>query len=215
MGKRREPRKTVELPVRVFGSDREGKIFSENLTAVEVSQNGLRIKGLRAKVKVDEVVGVTSGQNKVHFRVKWVGAAGTGSEGQAGLVNLNPEKPFWDVLLPEPLMDNFQAGVATERRKSARVKCEISVEMHPPGQPVIWGKAADLSQGGCFVEMPIPLKVGTKFEIALWLGSSKLRLKGEVVSASPGFGNGVRFSEVSPQAAELLQKHVLSMTGHS
>lgn len=199
--------------MRVFGTDRAGKIFSENLTAVEVSLKGARIKGLKAQVKVDEVVGVTSGKNKVHFRVKWVGEAGTPSEGEAGLLNLSPEKPFWDMPLPHPVVDNFQSGAATERRRSARVKCEISVEMHPVAEPVIWGKAADLSQGGCFVEMPIPLKVGTKVEIALWLGSSKLRLKGEVVSASPGFGNGVRFAEISPQDQEFLQKHVQSLSG--
>ncbi|PYV59269.1 MAG: hypothetical protein DMG98_05965 [Acidobacteria bacterium] len=41
------------------------------------------------------------------------------------------------------------------------MKCSISVELHCDGQPVIWGKASDLSVGGCFVEMPIPLPVET------------------------------------------------------
>jgi hypothetical protein len=201
----------VELPVRVFGTDRDGKIFSENVTAVEVSQNGARVKGLKAQVKIDEIVGGTSGKNKAHFRVKWAGTAGTDSEGHAGLLNLSPEKPFWDVPLPHRVIDNFQSAAAAERRKSARVKCEISVELHAHGQPVIWGKASDLSQGGCFVEMPIPPKADSKFEIVLWLDGNKLRLSGEVASASPGFGIGVRFTNVSPQGQEFLQRHLQSL----
>ena len=45
----------------------------------------------------------------------------------------------------------------------------------------------------------------------LWLDGSKLRLNGEVVSASPGFGNGVRFANVSPQGQEFLQQHLQSL----
>jgi hypothetical protein len=84
-------------------------------------------------------------------------------------------------------------------------------ELHPLGQPVIWGKVSDLSQGGCFVEMPMPLLVHAKLEIALWLGETKLRLKGEAVSASPGFGMGVRFTNLSPENHELLRRHVQSI----
>lgn len=58
---------------------------------------------------------------------------------------------------------------------------------------MIWGKASDLSQGGCFIEMAIPLHNGISFDIALWLGEAKLHLQGQVVSVQPGFGNGVRF----------------------
>ena len=197
--------------MRLFGTDYNGKIFSENLTTVDISQHGAKIQGLRAKVKVDEIVGATCGKNKVHFRVKWAGGAGTPAEGQVGLLNLSPEKPFWDALLPHGVADNFQPTAANERRKWVRVKCSISVEIHPMGQAVIWGKASDLSQGGCFVEMPIPLKKESKFEIVLWLDGSKLRLHAEVVSASPGFGIGVRFTDVSAQGQEFLQRHLQSL----
>ena len=136
---------------------------------------------------------------------------GTPADGQVGLLNLSPEKPFWDMPLPHGVADNFQPTAANDRRKSVRVQCSTSLELHAHGQPVIWGKASDLSQGGCFVEMPIPLKAESKFEIVLWLDGNKLRLGGEVVSASPGFGSGVRFTNVSPQGQELLQRHVQSL----
>lgn len=172
MGKRREPRKSVEVQVRIFGTDFSGKVFSENVTALDVSQSGARLGGVHAQVEADEIVGVTYGKNKVHFRVKWIGEAGSPIEGQIGLLNLTPEKPFWDFPLPHAIaVDNFRSTV--DRRRYPRVKCSISVELQREGQPVIWGKASDLSLGGCFVEMPIPLPVDTRFAIAIWLGETK------------------------------------------
>ena len=210
MGKRREPRKPIELPLRIFGTDQGGKIFSENVTTIDVSQHGAKVRGVRARIKPDEIIGVTHGSNKVRFRVKWVGEPGTPKEGQVGLLNLTPEKPFWGLTLPSEALDNFRFAVK-DRRQSIRVKCSVSGELHPAEQPVIWGRISDLSVGGCFVEMPIPPKVDTCFEIALWLGDIKLRVKGEVASAAPGYGIGVRFVNTSQQDRELLQRHVASI----
>lgn len=210
MGKRREPRKDVQLPVRIFGTDAKGKIFSENVSTLDVSQNGARLGGVKSVIKTDEIIGVTYGKNKVHFRVKWVGESGSAREGQIGLSNLTPEKPLWDFTLPTVMMDNFRYA-DKDRRRFVRVKCSISAELNPSGQPVIWGKVSDLSVGGCFVEMPIPLKTDTGFEIALWLDQTKLRLKGEVASSAPGFGIGVRFVNTSPEAQEILQRHIATL----
>ncbi len=207
MGKRREARKPLALPVRIFGTDRGGRMFSENVTTAELSQNGAKLTGVRAALKVDEIIGLTYGKIKVHFKVKWVGEPGSPREGEVGLLNLTPEKPLWDFPLPSGAMDDFRFA-GKDRRQSARVKCSISAELHPVGQPVIWGKVSDLSLGGCFVEMPIPLPVNTKFEVALWLGETKLRLKGEVASSSPGFGIGVRFTNISPESQESLRRHM-------
>jgi len=207
MGKRREARKPLALPVRIFGTDRGGRMFSENVTTAELSQNGAKLTGVRAALKVDEIIGLTYGKSKVHFKVKWAGEPGSPREGEIGLLNLTPEKPLWDFPLPSGAMDDFRFA-GKDRRQSARVKCSISAELHPVGQPVIWGKVSDLSLGGCFVEMPIPLPVNTKFEVALWLGETKLRLKGEVASSSPGFGIGVRFTNISPESQESLRRHM-------
>ena len=118
MGKRREPRKVVEVPVRIFGTDAHGKIFSENVTALDVSQSGARLGGVRSQIKVDEIVGLTYGKSKVHFRMKWAGSTGSPSEGQVGLLNLSPEKPLWDFPLPHGIVaDNFRSAV--ERRISS------------------------------------------------------------------------------------------------
>ena len=206
MGKRREPRKSVELPVRIFGTDSVGKIFSENVATVDISQTGVKLTGVCAKLKIDEIIGVTYGKNTVHFRVKWLTDSSSSTKAQVGLLSLAPEKRFWDFTVPSGSADTFRPSA--DRRKSPRVKCSISAELRAQGQPVIWGKVSDLSLGGCFVEIPIPLKQGASFEITLWLGNTKLRFQGQVVTTAPGFGIGVRFSDISAENQQFLRSHI-------
>lgn len=210
MGKRREPRKATQVSVRIFGTDRDGNIFSENVSTVDISHTGVKLTGIRAKLQNEEIIGLTYGRNKVHFRVRWIGEANTPLDGQVGLTNLTPEKPLWDFPLPEGYIDNFhhQETRSGDRRKSPRVRCDVSVELRVPGASTIWGKASDLSVGGCFVEMPAPLPVNSQLEIFLWLNQTKVRLQGSVASAAPGFGIGVRFLNVNPQDRELLSGFV-------
>jgi hypothetical protein len=204
LGKRREPRKTVEVQVRIFGTDSDGKIFSENVRTLDVSHSGVLLAGVRAKLNIDEIIGLTYGANKVHFRVKRLGNPGLPTENCVGLVNLTPDRPLWDFSLPSAAMDNFRPESLGDRRKSPRVTCQVSVELRAAGEPTMWGKTSDLSIGGCFVEMPIPLKEGCNFEISLWLAETKLKLQASVASSAPGFGIGVRFVDVSPQDKSLL-----------
>lgn len=208
MGKRREPRKTVQVPVRIFGTDVDGKIFSEKVTTATVSNNGVRLDRVRARLNIDEIVGLTYGNNKVHFRVKWVGVPGTPTEGALGLVNLTPERPMWDFPLPHPVFDNFREDSRGDRRSSPRVKCAVSVELKAEGEPTMWGKATDLSTGGCFVEMPIPLQQDARFEIVLWISGTKLKVQAAVASSAPGYGIGIRFIDLSQLDKELLRSFI-------
>ncbi|HZU23811.1 MAG TPA: PilZ domain-containing protein [Terriglobales bacterium] len=213
MGSRCEPRKTIAVPVRIFGTDRDGRVFSENVSTIDVSQHGVKLGGVRAHLQVDEIVGLSFGKNKAHFRVRWTGAAGTPAEGTVGLLNLTPEKPLWDFVLPHGI-DAFQTQRKTDRRRWPRVKCSVSVEIRRVGHSVIWGRASDISEGGCFVEMPIPLAADTRLEIALWIGDVKLQAQGKVVSVAPGFGNGVCFLDLVPEHLEHLRRFIQSIAPH-
>ena len=161
MGQRREPRKAVILPVRIFGTDAHGRPFSENVSTLNVSRDGTALSGVKAEIKVGEIIGLSYGKNKGRFRVAWVGQPATPHIGRVGLINVSPEKPLWEFPLPEPALDEFSRhSMGSDRRRQARLKCVNSVELHQGGAAApIWGKAVDLSVGGCFVEMPIPLPV--------------------------------------------------------
>jgi PilZ domain len=208
MGKRREPRTEKNLPVRIFGTDADGQIFSEKVTTVNVSQHGAEISGLKALLKLDDIVGLSHGPNKSQFQIKWIGQAGTPKANHVGLLNLHPDKAFWDFFLPAVAQDEFQ-GRRAERRKYPRVRCTTSVELHPEDASIIRGNASDLSIGGCYIEMPTPLVVGTKLKVGLWLGTEKVWATGLVTNSTPGFGVGVKFAEIAdadtPRIAEFLK----------
>ncbi len=213
-GKRCEPRKEVEVAVRIFGTDSNGKIFSEKATTVNVSRQGAELRGVQSPLKLDEAIGLTYGLNKTRCRVKWVGASDTPRSGHVGLLNLSPEKPLWDFPLPANRMDEFRPQMRTdaERRKYPRLKCTSSVELHPLQGAPIWGKTTDLGQGGCYVEMPIPLPKGEKLKIGIWIEQTKLWVQGTVTTSTPGFGIGVKFTEIADADLERLKQFLKSIT---
>ena len=211
MGKRREPRKDIRVAVRIFGTDRGGQLFSEKVSTVNVSQQGVELSGVQAQPNVDEIVGITHGVTKAHFRVKWVGQPGSDKAGRLGLLNLSPEKNLWDFPLPPP---GYDATVrdARDRRASSRVKCASSVEVYPTGEAApIRTRTADLSLGGCFLEMPNPLPAGTQIRIALWVKDFKLWANAEVITSTPGFGIGVKFTEMTEQDRNQLKQFIGGM----
>jgi hypothetical protein len=211
MGKRREPRKEIKVPVRIFGTDRGGQIFSEKVFTANVSQQGVLLTGVQAQLNPDEIIGLTYGQAKGHFRVKWVGPPGTPKAGQLGLLNLAPEKAFWDFPLPPPSFDGSVRD-AHDRRTRPRLKSTNSAEVYPSGEPTpMRTRTADLSLGGCFLEMPNPLPKGTQIRIALWVKESKIWANAEVVTSTPGFGIGVKFTELTQQDRNHLKEFLGSM----
>jgi PilZ domain len=206
MGQRREPRKQIQVPVRIFGTDAQGRTFSENAFTIDVSRQGAKLSGVQAEIKVGELIGLTYAQNRSRFSVKWIGRAGTPQQGEMGLQNTSPEKALWDFPLPEAVVDQHRGQAkASERRKHSRIGSMNSAELHVEGQRApIWGKATDLSRGGCFVEMPIPLKQGTVLKLGLWIQQDKLWLNGKVASSRPGFGIGIESTAISAQDSDKL-----------
>jgi hypothetical protein len=204
MGKRREPRKEIRVPVRIFGTDSAGQIFTEKVFTVNVSRHGAELSGVQAQPSVDEIIGLTYGNIKSHFRVKWVGQPGTPKLGHLGLLNLTPEKAFWDFPLPGPAVDGTPRDVH-DRRAFPRVKCGNSVEVYTSQDSTpIRARAGDMSLGGCFIEMPNTLPKGSTIRIALWVKDTKLWARGKVVHSTPGYGIGVQFTEISePEKVQL------------
>jgi hypothetical protein len=230
MGKRREPRHPIRLPIRIFGTDADGQMFSENVHSFDISKQGARLDGVKARVKIGEIIGVTQGQKKSRFKVLWVGQPNTPTAGQVGLVSTAPDQNIWDAPLPASGADSYsepppkpvaqdRRGTmadrrqAVDRRQTARLKCVISVQLQPAGQSApIWGKAVDMSIGGCFIEMPIPLEKGTRLNLGIWIKENKLKATGRVVSSRPGFGIGVQFIEMSDIDADHLRGFLKSIT---
>jgi PilZ domain len=210
MGRRSQPREPVTVPVRIFGTDIHGQIFSEKVSTVNVSRNGAELAGVRPDLGLDEIVGLTYGSNRVHFRVKWMGAPGTPGAGHVGLLNIAPEKPLWDFPLPAGAVDDYQAA-AVEHRKNPRFRCQNSIEIHVQDGPSFWGTVADLSLSGCYVEIPIPFEVGKKLKVGIWLGQSKAWAEARVAQGTPGMGVGLMFTEISDQDLDQIRRFLANL----
>lgn len=205
MGKRNQPRKQTEVPVRIFGTDSHGQIFSEKVSAVNISRSGAELSGVRAELVLDEIVGISYGANRAHFRVKWIGKAGTPKAGHAGLLNVAPEKALWDFPLPSDAVDDYQQG-SVEVRQDTRFRCQTSIEIHVDGGVSFWATVADLSLGGCYVEMSIPLAEGTKVKAGIWFGQSKVLAEAVVTHRTPGMGIGLKFVEMTDQDRDQIRR---------
>jgi hypothetical protein len=210
-GRRREPRKAIEAKVRIFGTDSNGRVFSERAVTVNVSHQGAELSDVQPQLVLDEIIGLSYGNNRVHFRVRWVGKPGTPKAGHVGLLNLSPEKPLWDFSLPSPAPDNHQSQFV-EGRKVARSKCNNSVEIHAQGGTSFWATIADLSVGGCYVEMAIPLPPRTKVRVGIWIGEIKCWADGEVAYSTPGLGTGVKFTEISEPDLERIRQYLVTLS---
>jgi PilZ domain len=211
MAARREHRKNVELSVRIFGTDANGRIFSECVSTVNVSVQGAMLGGVNRPIKPGEIIGLTYGKSKARFRVQWVGEAGTPQAGKIGVQNVVASSCVWDVPLPKEGLDDEGRAFASGPRQNPRLKCSSSVELRPPGQPPVWSRVGDISEGGCFVEMMIPLQPGTRLKISLWLKNNKVTAEGVVANSRPGFGVGVRFTDMSKQDSDALKDFLKSL----
>jgi len=95
---------------------------------------------------------------------------------------------------PEPNPEGGSAANAGNRRGERRFACRLGAEIYRVGSNVPNRcTLSDVSEGGCYVEMPTPLSGQTGVEILVRTAEMKLRIKGQVLAVHPGFGMGVRF----------------------
>ncbi len=91
--------------------------------------------------------------------------------------------------------DSAEASNPGDRRQNERVPCQIGATVHPVGGTTPnHCSLSDISEGGCYVEMPSPLPGNADVEIVVRTSDRKFKIRGEVLSSHPGFGMGVRFT---------------------
>lgn len=211
---RREPRKPIRVPIRIFGTDASGKPFNENVHTVNVSRSGAMVIEINTQLKVGEVIGLSYAKAKARYEVRWVGKAGTEEANFAGLQSVKNDELVWDFPLPSAEPDaEIRARALNERRVGTRNRCSLSVELHPAsGESRAWGRVSDISASGCFVEMPSPFKVGTQVRLALWIHEKKLWILGKIADSRLGSGIGIQFLEMKDEDRVELNRFVESLS---
>lgn len=85
MGRRQHKRVRAELPVVVSGIDASGHPFSQSAMTVDIGAHGMRVRGVRCFREPGDLVEVHYKGRRARYKVAWIGEAGTGAEGTAGL----------------------------------------------------------------------------------------------------------------------------------
>jgi DNA-binding NarL/FixJ family response regulator len=93
------------------------------------------------------------------------------------------------------------------RRGQFRRACSLGAEVYQLGTTVPNRcRLSDISPGGCYVEMPTPLAAESKVEILVRTKDLKIRTRGVVQAAHPGFGMGVKFNPRNAAEHEQIQQ---------
>ena len=104
------------------------------------------------------------------------------------------------------LFQDDRVVLSHERRLFQRLPIAVQMELRVQDNSIPTRlTTADISVGGCYVEMSVTIEPGTDLDIALWLEHQKLALKGRVVTKHPHFGNGIEFIGVTPEAETQLR----------
>jgi PilZ domain-containing protein len=94
-----------------------------------------------------------------------------------------------------------------ENRRVPRYACRLGAEVYRTGTTVPNHCClTDLSPGGCYLELHLPFAKGTSVEITVRTHNMKLRVRGAVQAAHPGYGMGIIFDLQSKEERDQVQK---------
>ncbi len=232
IGKRREQRIRVSIPVRVSGVDRDGNPFTQTAQTVDVSHHGARISGIHCLREPGEMVTVECGPRIAYFIVVWIGQPGTAEEGQFGMKALDPEKRIFRIETGEskpegnakpsaqPPSDPFASQPLSagsqdhgERRSAPRIPCAGTGQIQQKGVAFpTWAEVSDLSSGGCYVQMVFTIPRGSVVDVQLTINTRSFAALGEVVTSHPGVGMGIKFIELTPENQKTLSEILQELT---
>ncbi len=95
---------------------------------------------------------------------------------------------------PAEHMGSWPRSQNGNRRGELRFPCKLGAEVYRLGTSVPNRcTLSDISEGGCYVEMPTPLSGHSGVEILVRTPEMKFKIRGQVLATHPGFGMGVRF----------------------
>ena len=217
MGRRREDRVTLSVPVRIWGLDTDGKPFSQQAQTIDITRLGARLCSVACSIRPGDIIGVQHVKEKARFRVTWVGKAGSPDQGQIGVHCVEPTKFIWGVTLPKvpperqrpARVQQQSAEGGAGRRTTTRYACDGSAEiLREGGASALWGVLCDVSLSGCYVESMSPLPAHARVEVMLQVEGTEIRGQGIVRTSHPAVGMGIALSEMSVEDRARLDRIV-------
>ncbi|HEY4842637.1 MAG TPA: PilZ domain-containing protein [Terriglobales bacterium] len=202
-----EPRLTVDLPVRIWGMNADGRPFSHSARAQNISSDGALISGIESELKVGDTIGVQCDEKKTRCTVVWVMNAGTVTKNQAGVKLITAQECPWRNYLA---MDGATLSIdPSNRRRYYRHKISLPIELRDERvNAPLRISATDVSGNGCYVESMMPLPLGTVLKVDFWLDSEHVKITAVVRTCDPGVGNGIEFTGMPTDTKKRMQEYL-------
>ena len=99
IGKRRQKRMKMVLPVRVWARDAANKPVLELAHTLDITPNGARLGAVRHQLKAGDKLMLQYHQRKIQFRVVWVAPVQGKAEFQVGLQTVGGSGETWGLEL--------------------------------------------------------------------------------------------------------------------
>ena len=97
------------------------------------------------------------------------------------------------------------------RRRFQRYRVSVGVELSESASGnKLRARSSDVSVGGCYIETTLPLAVGTRLEVEMWVEPSKVSASAMVRTCDPGVGMGIEFIGVTRDKEKQLEDLLLS-----
>jgi diguanylate cyclase (GGDEF)-like protein/putative nucleotidyltransferase with HDIG domain len=93
-----------------------------------------------------------------------------------------------------------------DQRLHTRMKCRLTIEVHPQGGGQIFGNLIDISLGGCYVETSAILMPGLHLKLVFSIDDGNLTTEGTVARIHPGSGVAIQFKEMSRESRERMYR---------
>jgi PilZ domain len=110
LGKRRDPRIDLALPVLLAGTDVSGRPLDQRVITVNISRRGALLDGIHGMLKLGDKISLSRLHKKEEFRVAWVGGEDTPAAGQIGVAAVDPNTSFWDEVLEATAQSGLEAA---------------------------------------------------------------------------------------------------------
>jgi hypothetical protein len=203
----KEPRLTVDLPVRVWGMTAEGRPFSQFARAQNISSEGALITGLESELKVGDMIGVQCDDRKTRCTVVWVLNTGPVKKNQVGVKLIADQECPWKPYLS---LDGATVTIAaSNRRRWPRHKVTLPLELRGERlKAPLRINSTDVSGNGCYVESMQPLPAGTVLKVDFWMDSEHISITALVRTSDPGVGNGIEFTGMADHTKERVQAYL-------
>jgi hypothetical protein len=208
-----------EIVVKISGLDPRKQRFWQTTGLSRATRNNIRIHAIPGCCCLGDVVTVSFDKKAADYRVTsiddedYVELTAVNNDEcifprHLLTASLEREKDHTIVALPGASAATLpfkSSSPPEEKRRFARVALRTDVRVNSRSTPSSsYGTTADVSPGGCYVELASPMPVGTEVEIFAGSDTLPFRALGRVVTSHPMFGMGVAFDDEQPEIQQLL-----------